>query len=163
MHETSSFYTWYISLDEEHENNIPSVETASFVPNDLKYIYDAGKTLAEAYETLTQLKNEHLQEKRSVEESEDENAEKEEGETETEEEEDDDKDQDIEKRDLTDYDLAADEDIMSENAVRDMQVREVSPEDEESSENVVEIVEEPHYHTIVTRDLPLNGRSVRFE
>lgn len=150
---------WF-RLDEEHEHNIPSIEAASFVPNDLKYIYDAAKTLADAYETLTQVKKEHSQQKRSVEESEEgEDSDKEILEIDQEQDTDEinDKNQIISKRDLTDYDLVADDDIMAENTVRNMQVRDVSTEEEDLSDDVMEVVEEPHYHTIVTRDVPMNG------
>ena len=166
----------WLKMDEEvHEGNIPSRETASFVPPNLRYIYET-----DAYNELFEPQQESeslLRNKRSLSTSEEEG---EEIDTEREQPSEGEEEEDfmsqneqlpsrvIEKRDVTDYDF--NDEFMSEDIARDMRTRDISLENE-YGDDVMDVIEdspggfmEPIRHTIVTRDAPSNdGRSVRFE
>lgn len=172
-----------------HDNNIPNAEGASFLPSDLNFIWEARKSLSDAYDTIMPHVKERLQ-KRSVAENDD-IVELSKPSTSVIKSEDDlmslnkimDSDVRVQKkRDVTDYDVAgeevndSDEDLVSVSSEadmsRDMRVREISPAEEEYSEEAVEIVDdsddgdflEPIHHNIGTREaLSRDGRSVRFE
>lgn len=171
----------WLGLDGSHESTIPSRESASLIPRELKFIYDAEKTMADAYETIMPHIKARLQ-KRSLDDDDEGDSsddvrvsdEKENESALTNEEimlnnKLSDYDRAVDKREVTDYDLTDEELLSEEDAARAMHVREVSPEDEEYSDDVTEVVDdaeftEPIRHTIVTREAPgCNGRSVRFE
>ena len=172
----------WLKMDEAHiEDNIPSRETASFVPPNLRYIYETD-AYNELFEPQQQQQDEEvksvLRSKRSTfEDVEDENdIENERTPSDADEQDlmsqnDEQSSRVIEKRDVTDYDFN-DEFLTSEeeDIARDMRTRDISLEDE-YGDDVMEVVEDspgsfmdPIHHTIVTRDAPSNdGRSVRFE
>ena len=159
---------WFNMDVAQETGNIPSRETASFVPPNLRYIYET-----DAYNDLfaPQENGERLKvQKRSIDVDDESDV------TENDEDvdlmsqnEDDRNERAIEKRDVTDYDVIDDLSLDEEDIPRDMRTREISPADELYGDDVMDIVEEsgfrePIHHTIVTREAPSNeGRSVRFE
>lgn len=161
------------------DENIPNGETASLIPNDLKFIYKAGQSLSNAYDTVMPHVKERLH-KRSIENDDDVNSNIENSHSFVE-----NFEGDLmslnkmrfekHKRDLTDYDFSNDEDDTEESVYadadepRDMRVRDISPADD-YMEGVIEVVDgdadffEPVQHHITTREtVPKDGRSVRFE
>jgi len=170
----------WLKMDEAHiEDNIPSRETASFVPPNLRYIYetDAYNELFEPQQQDEEIKSVLRSKRSTFEDVEDENdVENERTPSDADEQDlmsqnDEQSSRVIEKRDVTDYDFN-DEFLTSEeeDIARDMRTRDISLEDE-YGDDVMEVIEdspgsfmEPIHHTIVTRDAPSNdGRSVRFE
>lgn len=171
----------WLKMDETQiEDNIPSRETASFVPPNLRYIYETD-AYNELFEPQKQQGDEEMKSisrsKRSTFEDVENENDVENEQTPSDADEQDLMSQNeqpsrvIEKRDVTDYDFN-DEFLTSEeeDIARDMRTRDISLEDE-YGDDVMEVVEdsagsfmEPIHHTIVTRDAPSNdGRSVRFE
>jgi len=159
---------WFNMDVAKETGSIPSRETASFVPPNLRYIYetDAYNDLFAPQENGEQVRVH----KRSIGVDDESDVTENDDDVDLMSQNEDDRDERvIEKRDVTDYDVIDDMSLDEEDVPRDMRTREISPADDLYGDEVMDIVEEsgftePIHHTIVTREAPSNdGRSVRFE